>query len=159
MNIELVSVTSDGQIAIVRELFREYAAGLGIDLCFQNFAEELATLPGNYARPHGRLLLTKADGQIAGCIALRPIDDGVAELKRLYVRPAFRRHGIGKILVARVLDEAREIGYGAARLDTLREMHGAIALYGAFGFKEVAPYRDGQPEGIRYFEKDLDERG
>lgn len=152
MNIELVPATSAEDIAIVRELFREYAAGLSIDLCFQNFAEELATLPGGYAPPRGRLLLAKVDGKIAGCIALRPMEWETAELKRLYVRPEFRRHGIGKALVAHVLEEARAIGYRTVRLDTLREMHNAIALYTASGFREVSPYRRGEPEGIRYFE-------
>ena len=155
MNIEVVPAKSTEHIAIVRELFREYAASLGIDLCFQNFEEELATLPGNYAPPRGRLLLAKVDEQIAGCIALRPMGNEAAEVKRLYVPPAFRRRGIGKMLVARVLDEARQMGYRVVRLDTLREMHNAKALYATFGFKEVAPYREGQPEGIRYFEKDI----
>lgn len=154
MNIEVVSAT-DEHTAIVRELFREYAAGLAIDLCFQNFEDELSTLPGSYAPPRGRLLLAKADGKIAGCVALRPMDNEAAELKRLYVRPAFRKRGIGKTLVARVLDEARQIGYRVARLDTLLEMHDAIALYTLFGFKEVAPYRARQPTGICYFEKEL----
>ena len=157
MNIELVSATSAEHITIIRELFQEYAAALGIDLCFQNFAEELATLPGNYAPPCGRLLLAKANEQMAGCIALRLMEPGTGELKRLYVRPAFRGCGIGKGLVARVLNEARQIGYGSVRLDTLRDMRKAIALYTTFGFKEVAPYRRGEPEGICYFERELEE--
>jgi ribosomal protein S18 acetylase RimI-like enzyme len=159
MNIELVAATSAEHIAIARELFREYAAELTIDLCFQNFEEERSTLPGSYAPPRGRLLLAKGAGQNAGCIALRPMDNEAAELKRLYVRPAFRRRGIGKTLVARVLDEARRAGYRVARLDTLREMHDAIALYSNFGFTEVAPYRKDEPEKIRYFEKKLNDFG
>ena len=155
MKTELAFATSDQHVAIVRELFREYAAGLSIDLCFQNFEEELATLPGSYAPPHGRLLVAKVGQQTAGCIALRPMEANVAEVKRLYVRPDFRRRGLGKALVARVLDEARRIGYRSARLDTLREMQNAIALYSAFGFEEVAPYRQGEPEGICYFELKL----
>lgn len=157
MNIELVSATSAEHIAIVRELFREYAAGLAIDLCFQNFEKELAELPGHYMPPRGRLLLAKRDGQIAGCIALRPMETGIGELKRLYVRPEFRGSGIGQALVARVLDEARKTGYRIVRLDTLREMRNAISLYTAFGFKEVAPYRPGEPHGICYFELNFKE--
>lgn len=155
MKTELVFATSTEHFAIVRELFREYAAGLGIDLCFQNFEEELATLPGSYAPPRGRLLVAKVGEQSAGCIALRPMEAHIAEVKRLYVRPQFRRRGLGKALVARVLDEARRIGYRSARLDTLREMQNAIALYSAFDFEEVAPYRQGEPEGICYFELKL----
>jgi putative acetyltransferase len=152
---DIVFASAPDELAAIRELFREYAAGLAIDLCFQNFEHELATLPGSYAPPHGFLLLARVHGQDAGCIALRPMEDGIGEIKRLYIRPVVRRHGLGRRLVERALAEARRIGYGTVRLDTLREMTTAIALYTAFGFKEVAPYRHGEPEGICYFELKL----
>lgn len=139
----------------MRDLFQEYAASLDIDLCFQNFDEELATLPGNYSPPHGCLLLARVANQNAGCIALRPMEDGIGEIKRLYVRPEFRRRGLGRMLVQRGLTEACDIGYEAVRLDTLRTMSAAIALYAGFGFKEVAPYRRGEPPRICYFELKL----
>lgn len=109
-------------------LFREYAASLSIDLCFQNFDHELATLPGGYAVPRGCLLLARVAQQNAGCIALRGMEDEAGEIKRLYVRPEFRRRGLGRMLVQRALIEARHIGYHIVRLDTLREMSAAISL-------------------------------
>lgn len=153
--VEIVFATEGRDVAAVRDLFREYAASLSIDLCFQNFDHELATLPGGYAVPHGRLLLARVAQQNAGCIALRAMEDGVGEIKRLYVRPEFRRRGLGKTLIQRALVESRGIGYRLVRLDTLREMSAALALYTGFGFKEVAPYRQGEPEGISYFELKL----
>jgi putative acetyltransferase len=152
---EIVFASAPGEVAAIRELFQEYAAGLAIDLCFQNFERELATLPGGYAPPNGFLLLARVDGQSAGCIALRPMEDGIGEIKRLYVRQAFRRRGLGRRLVECALGEARRIGCGTVRLDTLREMSAAIALYAAFGFREVAPYRPCEPAGICYFELKL----
>ena len=152
--VEIVPVTLP-LIPVVRELFKEYAAGLNIDLCFQHFDRELATLPGDYAEPRGRLLLAFVNREVAGCIGLRPMEDGGCEIKRLYVRPAFRRHGLGRRLVEQTLKEAAQIGYRVVRLDTLREMKSAIALYAGLGFKEVAPYRPGEPEGICYFELKL----
>ena len=142
-------------LVTVRQLFEEYAASLSIQLCFQNFAHELATLPGLYAAPLGRLLLATIDGRAAGCVALRPLENKVGEMKRLFVRPAFRRHGLGRQLVTRVLSEARLAGYATVRLDTLAEMTPAIALYKSFGFREIPPYNEGGPEGIRYFELTL----
>jgi len=146
-------------IAAARELFQEYAAGLSIDLCFQNFQEELTALPGNYAPPTGCLLLASVDEQDVGCVALRPLDSGIAELKRLFVQPAFRGRGIGKLLIEQALTFARRIGYRAVRLDTLREMSSAIALYTALGFEEIPPYNAGGVEGIQYFELNLSRLG
>jgi putative acetyltransferase len=128
---------------------------LSIDLCFQNFAEELATLPGNYSPPMGCLLLAQTGGRNIGCIAVRQLEPRVAELKRLYVQPGFRGRGIGQALVKQALAFAREAEYRAIRLDTLREMKSAIALYTAFGFKEIPPYNAGGPESIQYFELKL----
>jgi GNAT superfamily N-acetyltransferase len=154
--VTIAPATSAEEIAIARALFQEYAVSISIDLCFQHFETELATLPGAYAPPTGCLLLARINQQTAGCIALRQMNSGVAELKRLYVRPRFRKRGCGKALVEAALSKARRIGYRTARLDTLREMHDAISLYRTFGFGEVPPYRAGEPEGICYFEMPLD---
>lgn len=131
--------------AEARALFEEYAAWLGIDLCFQNFAEELATLPGAYAPPAGRLLLAGEPGHAVGCVALRPlvkagVPAGSAEVKRLYVRPTARSEGLGARLVERLIAEARAIGYRTLLLDTLPSMHAAQSLYRRFGFAECSPY-------------------
>jgi putative acetyltransferase len=142
-------------IAAARELFHEYAAGLSINLCFQNFEEELAALPGNYAPPTGCLLLAKVDERNVGCVALRQLEPRIAELKRLFVQPAFRGWRIAKSLIEHALTFARQASYRAVRLDTLREMSEAIALYTGFGFKEIAPYNTGGVEGIQYFELQL----
>lgn len=132
-------------MAEARALFEEYASGLGIDLCFQNFDEELATLPGAYAPPMGRLLLAGEPGHASGCIALRPlatpgVPAGAAEVKRLYVKPTARSEGLGARLVERLVAEARAIGYRTLMLDTLASMQAAQALYRRFGFAECSPY-------------------
>jgi GNAT superfamily N-acetyltransferase len=146
----IVVVTTQGQIAAVAALFREYASSLGVDLSFQHFEEELASLPGDYAPPKGRLLL--ADD---GCVALRPFDGDICEMKRLYVRPSARGTGLGRALIERVIDEARVIGYRRMRLDTLPSMHTAKAMYRAFGFREIEPYRFNPVEGTKFFELEL----
>src|SRR6266705_137055 len=146
----------DEYIANGRELFKEYAAWLEIDLCFQNFDQELAGLPGDYAPPDGRLLLAQRNNQIAGCIALRKIGDGICEMKRLFVRPAFRGLGLGRSLIESVIREARAIGYTAMRLDTLPpKMNDAIALYHVFGFQEIAPYYKNPVPGAKFMELSL----
>ena len=129
-----------------RELFSEYQAALGVDLCFQGFAEELASLPGKYTS----LLLAFSDGKPLGCAALRPFDDADGEMKRLYVRPAGRGRGIGRMLAARVIDEARRAGYRRVVLDTLPSMKEAQALYRSLGFREVAPYYANPIPGTSY---------
>jgi putative acetyltransferase len=140
---QIFEATTDEHIQAARTLFEEYEAGLGISLCFQNFAEELKNLPGDYAPPDGRLLLATADDQLAGCIALRKLSDDACEMKRLFVRPAFRAHGLGRVLVQSIIDEARKVGYTHMRLDTLPgRMDKAIALYQSIGFVEIAPYRE-----------------
>jgi ribosomal protein S18 acetylase RimI-like enzyme len=138
-----------------RTLFREYAVSLGIDLSFQGFEAELAALPGDYAPPRGCLLLAEQDGALAGCVALRPLAPEVCEMKRLYVRPAFRRHGAGRALVEAVIAEARRLGYRAMRLDTLPLMVEAQALYRARGFREIAPYRANPVAGACFMQLDL----
>ena len=133
-------------------LFREYVAWLKVDLCYQGFEQELATLPGRYAPPQGRLYLASVAGEIAGCVALRPIADDAGEIKRLYVRPAFRGAGVGRALVERVLADARTIGYRRLLLDTLDWMTDAIRLYEALGFRPTAPYNEHPLTGVCYFE-------
>jgi putative acetyltransferase len=150
-------VPADGaeRIRHARSLFEEYAASLGIDLCFQGFDEELTTLPGNYAPPAGRLLLAIQGDEVAGCVALRRLESEICEMKRLYVRPPFQGLGIGRMLVERVIEEARDAGYRRMQLDTLPTMISARALYRRMGFHEIAPYRSNPVEGVTFLELDL----
>jgi putative acetyltransferase len=149
------------EIADARMLFVEYAASLGIDLCFQGFDKELAELPGKYAPPSGRLFLAIDEDQMAGCVALRKIEADVCEMKRLYVRPEFRGTGLGRSLAEQIIEAAREIGYRHMLLDTLPgKMDRAIAMYRALGFKEIAPYYSNPVAGALFMELSLDqERG
>lgn len=153
--LEIVPAATAEQIEVARALFREYQAHLGVDLCFQSFEEELAALPGAYAPPQGRLLLALWENQPAGCIALRGLGDGICEMKRLFVRPAFHGKRIGWELAQSILREAREAGYRRIRLDTLPQMHKAQALYEALGFRDIAPYRVNPVAGTRYMELTL----
>jgi ribosomal protein S18 acetylase RimI-like enzyme len=155
MAAEFQVARTPDQIGAVRELFREYAAGLGLDLCFQHFNEELATLPGKYAEPRGRLYLLTQDVGYAGCGALRPFQDDIAEVKRLYIRPAFRRRGYGRLVSQRLLADARQIGYRAVVLDTLRTMIEALALYASLGFRETAPYYHNPSPEVCYLRLEL----
>jgi len=139
--MRIFQANSPGDIEQARTLFKEYQAGLGISLCFQNFDDELKNLPGDYAPPDGRLWLATDEGALAGCIALRKVAEGVCEMKRLFVRPAYRGTGLGRKLVESLIDEARKLGYTKMRLDTLAgRMDKAIALYRSFGFVEIEPY-------------------
>jgi putative acetyltransferase len=141
--LKILHAETPEQIAAARELIMEYAAWLEFKLCFQGFDEEINTLPGKYAPPAGRLLLALWDGKPAAVIALRPLGDTVeiCEMKRLYVRDAFRGHGIGRVLAERLIAEAAEIGYTSMRLDTVPgKMDRAIAMYRELGFTEIAPY-------------------
>jgi putative acetyltransferase len=140
--IQIVHAASQEQIGSVRELFIEYAHSLNVDLCFENLDKEVNELPGVYALPHGSLLLAADGTRIAGCVALKKVDDRLCEMKRLYVRAEFRGKGIGKKLAMHIADEARKIGYGRLRLDTLPSMKEAIALYRSIGFEEIPAYRD-----------------
>ena len=128
------------EMPLVRSLFEEYAAGLGVDLCFQNFQHELDQLPGYYAPPGGSLLFGESDGVVSGVVALRPATHAAAEMKRLYVRPHARGTGLGRRLAEAIIEEARRLHYQSIRLDTLATMTGAIALYRSLGFEETAPY-------------------
>ena len=159
--MKLIPVKSDEEVQKARVLFEEYAAWLGINLCFQNFDKELAELPGDYAPPNGRLLLATENDLIAGCVALRKIDggktgDGVCEMKRLYVRPRFRGQGLGRSLTEAVIEVAREIGYRRMRLDTLPgKMDRAIAMYRSLGFKNIAPYYNNPVPDAAFMELEL----
>ena len=153
--MEIVQALTPGHVAEARALFRAYERSLGIDLCFQGFEQELAGLPGAYAPPRGRLLLAVDGGAPAGCVALRPLDDAVCEMKRLYVRPPYRGRRAGRRLAERVIVDAQAIGYPRMRLDTLPSMKEAIALYGALGFVAIAPYYANPVPGALFLELDL----
>jgi ribosomal protein S18 acetylase RimI-like enzyme len=152
--IDIVPATSEDHIATARRLFREYEASLGIELTFQRFAQEVAGLPGAYAPPAGRLLLATG-AEPAGCVALRPLDGGICEMKRLYVRPTARGARLGRRLAETVIREARAIGYARMRLDTLPSMKEAFALYQTLGFREIAPYYATPIVGTRFMELSL----
>jgi ribosomal protein S18 acetylase RimI-like enzyme len=153
--IDILPARLPGDIPVVRQLFREYAAGLGIDLCFQDFETELATLPGKYAPPRGRLILARDGGGAVGCVALRPIDGTACEMKRLYVRPNARSRQLGRRLAERICHEARDAGYGRICLDTLPTMTAAIRLYSSLGFRPVEPYVFNPVEGALFLGLDL----
>jgi putative acetyltransferase len=159
--MELIQAKSDKEIQEARQLFEEYSAWLGINLCFQNFDQELAELPGGYAPPSGRLMLAIEDEVTAGCVALRKFGDGICEMKRLYVRPKFRGRGLGRTLTENLIQEARAIGYRRMRLDTLPgKMDQAIAMYRSLGFKNIEPYYNNPVEGAAFMELNLNqERG
>ena len=154
--MEMIQATSPVDIQHARQLFEEYAAGLGISLCFQNFDQELAELPGQYVPPAGRLILAIENSQVAGCVALRRIGEDVCEMKRLYVRPNFRGRGLGRDLTEHLLSDARASGYKVMRLDTIPgKMDQALAMYRSLGFREIAPYYSNPVAGAVFMELTL----
>jgi len=172
--VRILPAQGPEEIDAARAMFREYAAGLGFDLSFQDFEAELALLPGEYAPPRGALLLARTDGDaaagadapspaaapgadFAGCVALRPLrEPGVCEMKRLFVRPAWRGSGLGRRLAEAILAEGHRLGYTRMRLDTVPAMRSAIGLYESLGFHDIPPYRHNPVPGTRYLEARLD---
>ncbi|HEV8690891.1 MAG TPA: GNAT family N-acetyltransferase [Ideonella sp.] len=157
--IQLLPPDSADALAAARQILREYADMLGVDLCFQGFEAELAALPGEYAPPGGALLLAWVDGELAGCGAFRPLADAdyanACEMKRLYVRRAFRRFGLGRLLGQALMDAATQAGYSAMLLDTLDDMEAARELYTSLGFEEIPPYYFNPIAGAHYLKADL----
>ena len=156
--MDLLTPTPE-EMPAVRQIFQEYADSLNIDLKFQGFETELAQLPGEYSEPRGQILLARVDGSIAGCCALRPLDDcdypNAAEMKRLYVRKAFRGFGLGRQLAEAMLDKARQAGYDHVLLDTLDDMEAARTLYEELGFESIAPYYHNPLPGAHYLKADI----
>jgi ribosomal protein S18 acetylase RimI-like enzyme len=155
VSIQIATVRNRDDLDTVITLFRAYAASLDVDLCFQNFEEELAAMPGKYAPPDGDLWLAKSDGVAIGCAALRPLDGKICEMKRLYVSPQGRGLGVGKALLGEVLQAAAAIGYGEIRLDTLPTMHAAIGLYRSSGFEVIPAYYDTPIAGTVFMRRKL----
>jgi putative acetyltransferase len=152
----IVPVAGGDQVDQVRTLFREYASSLGFSLCFQSFDAELAGLPGEYSPPAGQLLLAFCDSIPAGCVALRKLEDGICEMKRLYVRAEFRGQGLGRDLVLTLIEQARQSLYGRIRLDTIAaSMAEAVGLYWSLGFRDIPPYCRNPISGAIYLELDL----
>jgi putative acetyltransferase len=157
MNLSIERITSVAELPTIRAMFEEYADSMGLDLTFQNFSAELANLPGKYAPPSGCILLARVDEEPAGCVALRPLVDGVCEMKRLYVRPRHRGLKLGRKLAERIIEEARDLGYRRIRLDTIASrMSDAVALYRSLGFREVPPYCDSPFPDAIFMELGLD---
>jgi ribosomal protein S18 acetylase RimI-like enzyme len=153
--MRIVDGHGEEELPAVRRLFEEYAASLDVDLGFQDFERELRELPGEYAPPAGRILLALEEDEPAGCVALRPYEPEVCEMKRLYVRPAFQGSGLGRRLAEAIVEAGRDAGYGLMRLDTLPTMEAARALYQSLGFEEIEAYRHNPVHGTTFFQLDL----
>lgn len=158
-DIQLIRPDTPELLDATREIFREYAQSLAVDLGFQNFEHELASLPGEYAQPGGLLLLAFLEGELAGCGGFRPLADvdyaNACEMKRLYVRPVFRRFGLGRLLAQALLDEAQQAGYSVMLLDTLDDMEAARSLYETLGFEGIPPYYFNPLPGAHYLKAEL----
>ncbi|MEZ5594539.1 MAG: carbonate dehydratase [Gammaproteobacteria bacterium] len=157
VSLQQLTATDQPELEQVRQFFRNYAASIGVDLSFQNFAEEMANLPGGYAEPHGRLYLATLDGKPVGCVGVRQFSDGVAELKRLYVTPDARRMGTGRLLALAAIQAAQELGYQRLVLDTLPSMRMALKLYRQLGFQEIPAYYPSPVEGMVFLALDLNQ--
>ena len=154
--ISILHAETANHMESVRQLFREYEAWLGLDLCFQGFEDELRNLPGRYSTPDGRLFLASVDENLAGCIALRKLEDDICEMKRLYRRDGFRGIGLGNTMIEKLIEEARAIGYSKMRLDTYPPKMGkAVKLYESHGFSVIPPYYDNPHESVLFMELDL----
>jgi putative acetyltransferase len=153
--VRIVDGHGEEELLVVRRLFEEYAASLEVDLGFQDFDRELRVLPGDYAPPGGRILLALEGDEPAGCVALRPCEPEVCEMKRLYVRPEFQGSGLGRRLAEAIVEAGRDAGYRVMRLDTLPSMQAARGLYRSLGFEEIEAYRHNPVHGTTYFELDL----
>jgi putative acetyltransferase len=153
--VEIIDAVTPGLIDLARRLIREYARSLEIDLSFQDFDREMATLPGEYVQPTGCLLLAVSGGTAAGCIALRRLENSICEMKRMWVKPKFRGSGIGLTLATEVVGRARKMGYQTMRLDTLASMRSAIAIYQSLGFREISAYRYNPEADAVYMELEL----
>ena len=153
--MEIIPARTEEHMDRIGSIFREYEQFLGVDLSFQKFEEELAGLPGKYAPPHGQLLMAVDGRDVAGCVALRNLGDGVCEMKRLFVRPQYRARGIGRRLVQAIVHEAVGLDYGLMRLDTLDRLKEAIELYASFGFRETQPYCNNPLPGVVFLELTL----
>ena len=154
--LEIISASSDEDVAEAKTIFREYEQWLGMSLCFQSFEQELADLPGKYSPPDGRLYLARFGGETAGCIALRKLEEGVCEMKRLYLRENARGKGVGVALIEKLISDAGEIGYSRMRLDTHPPKMGkAVELYRSHGFYEIPAYYDNPHENVLFMEKVL----
>lgn len=153
--MRILQAHTSSDIETVRALFREYERFLSVDLCFQGFEQELATLPGRYAPPRGRLLLAWEGEQATGCVALRPLEEGACEMKRLFVRPVYRGQGLGRMLAAWIINEASALGYAVIRLDTLDTLDRAMHLYTTLGFERCASYYANPLPGVVYWQRSL----
>lgn len=150
--MKIFAATTKSHFEIAKKIFLEYASSINIDLCFQNFDKELEIINKMYNKPNGTLLLTEKNGNIFGCAGIRIFKKNVAELKRMYIKPEFRRKGVGKILLNKVILSAKELGYSKIVLDTLSSMKSAITLYRSFGFNETKPYYHNPNKEAKYFE-------
>ena len=156
--VQIKEARSKSLVSAARGLIMEYSASLGIDLSFQNFEQEIAEFPSHYARPEGRVIVAVEGGKAVGVVALRRLSGEFCELKRMYVKPEFRGKGIGRLLAAKAIEEAREMGYSRMRLDTLSRLKEAVSLYGSLGFKEIGPYRVNPNKGVVFMELNLGDR-
>lgn len=153
--INIIEANNKETLILVKNLFIDYSKELNVSLCFQNFDNEVSNLPGIYSRPNGCIFLAFYNGEAAGCVALKKLEEDVCEMKRLYVKPDFRKFGIGKLLIDRIIQESRIIGYSTMKLDTLARLKPAIKLYNSYGFNKIVPYYENPLDNVVYMELDL----